>query len=163
MSSDSLVTLISNDGDEVKATLQAVQQSITLKSMLEVLDDEQTTGLPIPLPEIKGETLRNVMRWCEHHRGETDNFVPDLSGRPRSEWMPAWDVDFFTFEKDMLFKVANAANYLEIPRLLHYTAATIAFNLKGKSTEEMREYLHIKNDLTPEQEEKIRKDNAWVW
>ncbi|KAI1197552.1 s-phase kinase-associated protein 1 [Nemania serpens] len=162
MPSDSLVTLIGNDGVEVQATLQAVQQSITLKSMLELLDEEQTTGQPIPLPEVKGEALRKVMQWCEHHRAEpVEDRIPDISEQPSE--LPAWDVEFLTLDKEILFQVSNAANYLEIPRLLRYAAATIASNLRGKSTEEMREYLNIENDLTSEQEEQIRKENIWVW
>ena len=31
--------------------------------------------------------------------------------------------------------------------------------MKGKSVEEMRETLNIKNDFTPEEEAKIRKEN----
>ncbi|KAI1185782.1 s-phase kinase-associated protein 1 [Nemania serpens] len=164
MASSSLVTLVANDGVEVQATLQAVQQSITLKSMLEILDEEHTIGLPIPLPGVEGDALRNVMQWCEHYREDpaADDPFPDVGGQTR-EFMPAWDVEFLTFDKEMLFQVANAANYLDIPCLLGYVAATIAYNLRGKSTEEMREYLNIKNDLTPKQEKKIRKENAWVW
>ena len=35
----------------------------------------------------------------------------------------------------------------------------VANLMKGKSVEEMRETLNIKNDFTPEEEAKIRKEN----
>ncbi|KAI1113079.1 s-phase kinase-associated protein 1 [Nemania sp. NC0429] len=167
MSSDSMVTLLGNDGVEVQATLLAVQQSITLKSMLEVLDEDQTNGLPIPLPEVGGQALRDVIKWCEYHRGEPvdgpishDNAV----NRNPNEWMPTWDFEFLrSLDKDVLFQVANASNYLDIPLLLHYTAAMIALALRGRSTVGMREYLNIENDMTPEEEERVRQENAWAF
>ncbi|WMV16103.1 hypothetical protein MTR67_009488 [Solanum verrucosum] len=33
--------------------------------------------------------------------------------------------------------------------------------VKGKTPEEIRKEFDIKNDFTPEEEEKIRKENAW--
>nr|GFA99084.1 SKP1-like protein 1A [Tanacetum cinerariifolium] len=36
-------------------------------------------------------------------------------------------------------------------------------DLKGKTLEEIREILNIKNDLSPEEEEEARKENAWAF
>ena len=33
--------------------------------------------------------------------------------------------------------------------------------IKGKSPEEIRETFNIENDFTPEEEEEIRRENAW--
>jgi len=34
--------------------------------------------------------------------------------------------------------------------------------IKGKSPEELRKLFNVENDFTPEEEEAIRKENAWV-
>ena len=55
----------------------------------------------------------------------------------------------------------QAANYLDIKGLLDVTCKTVANMIKGKSPDEIRRTFNIKNDFTPEEEEQIRKENAW--
>lgn len=66
-----------------------------------------------------------------------------------------------TMEMELLFEVIKAANFLEIESLLDLTCAKVATMLKGKSVEEIRETFGIENDFTPEEEEEIKKENAW--
>ena len=67
------------------------------------------------------------------------------------------------FLVDTLSHLFQAANYLDIKGLLDLTCQTVADMMKGKSPEEIREMFNIKNDLTPEEEEEIRKENAWAF
>ena len=55
-----------------------------------------------------------------------------------------------------------AANYLDIKGLLDVTCKTVANMIKGKTPEEIRKTFNIKNDFTPDEEEKVRKENEWV-
>ncbi|KAH8156979.1 hypothetical protein CIB48_g11268 [Xylaria polymorpha] len=164
MSNDSIATLVSSDGIEVQATYQAVKQSLTIGTMLELLDEQYTKDQPIPVPGVAGDVLTKVMEWCEHHREDP---VPKLDDNQTTKPcniadVPAWDLEFFDIDKDMILGVTNAVDYLEIPLLLQYAVCIIANHLKGMDTEQMRQYLNIVNDFTPEEEEKIRADNAWV-
>jgi S-phase kinase-associated protein 1 len=56
----------------------------------------------------------------------------------------------------------QAANYLDIEPLLNLVSRTIANLLKGKSTEDMREYLNLENDFPVEEQERIRLENGWA-
>ncbi|KAI0490061.1 S-phase kinase-associated protein 1A [Xylaria cf. heliscus] len=167
MSTKSLATLVSSDGVEIQTTYEAVKQSVVLGTMLEVLDEELTTDQPIPVPGVEGDALKKVMEWCEHHREDP---IPKPDDQPATKTtittkiteVPSWDAEFFKFDKDLVLQVTNAANYLEIPLLLDYATIVIADNLKGMTTQQMREYLNVKNDFTPEEEERIRQENAWV-
>jgi S-phase kinase-associated protein 1 len=162
-----MATLVSNDGAKVRATSLAVKQSITFGTMLEILDEEMTRDMPIPVPEVDGETLSKVVEWCEQHR---DDKVPELGyervERPNhatTAAVPGWDAQFLEpLDRDLLFKITNAANYLEIQLLLKYGVQVIAKRIKGMSIPEMREFLNIENDLTPEQEAEIREQNKWA-
>jgi S-phase kinase-associated protein 1 len=60
-----------------------------------------------------------------------------------------------------LFELIWAANYLDIKPMLDLTCKAVANMIKGKSPEEIRKTFNIKNDFTPEEEEKIRKENEW--
>jgi len=55
----------------------------------------------------------------------------------------------------------QAANYLNIQSLLDLTTQTVAELIKGKTPEQIRTEFGIVNDFTPEEEEEIRRDNAW--
>ncbi|KAI1179332.1 E3 ubiquitin ligase SCF complex, Skp subunit [Nemania sp. FL0916] len=166
MSDDSMVTVVSKDKVEIKVSLRAIQQSITIGTMLSVLDATKTAGQSIPVPAVTGRILTKVVEWCEHHREDPVATV-DATGHSSHDdlkvtEMPAWDAEFFNIiDKNMVLHIINAANYLEIPLLQQYGCKTMASRIKGKTTEEMRALLNIENDLTPEEEEKIRKENAF--
>ena len=56
----------------------------------------------------------------------------------------------------------QAANYLDIKSLLDLTCKTVADYIKQcKTPQEIRRRFNIKNDFTPEEEEEVRKENAW--
>lgn len=55
----------------------------------------------------------------------------------------------------------QAANYLNIQSLLDLTTQTVAELIKGKTPEQIRTEFGIVNDFTPEEEEEIKRDNAW--
>lgn len=57
----------------------------------------------------------------------------------------------------------QAANYLNIKGLLDLTCQTVADMIKGKTPEEVRKLFNIKNDYTPEEEEEVRRENAWAF
>jgi S-phase kinase-associated protein 1 len=39
----------------------------------------------------------------------------------------------------------------------------VANMIKGKTSEQIRETFHIKNDYTPEEEEEVRRENQWAF
>ncbi|TGJ86849.1 hypothetical protein E0Z10_g1922 [Xylaria hypoxylon] len=165
MSTNPIALLVSNDYIEIQATLQAIKQCLTLSIMLEVLDEDQTAGLPIPIPEMDGETLAKIMQWCEHHRGDS---IPDpnewrtATASNQTQEITKWDTEFLNIDRELLFKLTNGANYLEIPLLLQYAVLTVALKLEDMSSKRMCEFLNVENDFTPEQELQTRKEYAWA-
>ena len=61
-----------------------------------------------------------------------------------------------------LFQVVLAANFLDIKPLLDLGCKTIASQIKGKTAQQMRVLLGLPNDFSPEEEEQIRRENAWA-
>ena len=64
-------------------------------------------------------------------------------------------------DDETLFNLILAANYLDIKSLLDLTCKTVADEIKGKTPEEIRIRFNIKNDFTPEEEEEVKRENAW--
>ncbi|KAJ8133092.1 hypothetical protein O1611_g533 [Lasiodiplodia mahajangana] len=156
MSSNQMLSLIANDGLKVQASLQAVKQSIMLRTMFEDLDMPSDTEIPIP--EVSGKILEKCMEWCEKHR-EDPHPLPE-----ETKVLPEWDAKFFSdiHESQVVVGLINAANYLDIPLLLQYGISILVLRIQNMTTKEMCQYLNIDTDFTPEQVEQIWKDNEWA-
>ena len=59
--------------------------------------------------------------------------------------------------------VSQAADYLNIKSLLDLTSQTVVDMIKGKTPEEIRKTFNITNDFTLEEEEEVRRENAWAF
>ena len=99
-------------------------------------------------PQIK------VIEYCKyHHKAEQESLPEDEKN--------VWDKDFVKVDDETLFNLILAANYLDIKSLLDLTCKTVADEIKGKTPEEIRIRFNIKNDFTPEEEEEVKRENAW--
>ena len=108
---------------------------------------------PIPLPPVEGAILQKVIDYCTHHKEHGDE---------KEDATAAWDKEFAKVDDDTLFSLILAANYLDIKPLLDLTCKTVADYIKEcKTPQEIRRRFNIKNDFTPEEEEEVRKENAW--
>ncbi|KAI8965411.1 Skp1 family, dimerization domain-containing protein [Daldinia sp. FL1419] len=77
--------------------------------------------------------------------------------------VPEWDRIFLgLFTKEELFATLEAANYLEINELFVYCSNMIGESIAHLSTQEMREYFGVQNDLTAEQEAQLIADHQWA-
>jgi len=110
---------------------------------------------------VSAKILQKVVDYCQHHvQNPTPAKTDDKKDDKKDEIAP-WDKDFCNVDQATLFELILAANYLDIKPLLDLTCKTVANMIKGKTPEEIRKTFNIKNDFTPEEEEKVRKENEW--
>ncbi|KAL4284037.1 hypothetical protein GQ457_16G025590 [Hibiscus cannabinus] len=147
--SKKMIILMSSDLESFEVDEAVVVQSQTIKNMIE---DNCVEG-KISLPNVTGKTLSKVLEYCKKHAEKED----------KSEELKVWDGDFINVDQGTLFDLMLAANFLDIKELLDLTCQTVADMMKGKTPEEIREIFHIKNDYTPEEEEEVRRENAWAF
>ncbi|CAO4368338.1 unnamed protein product [Caenorhabditis nigoni] len=147
------------DDVAIKVSDLALGQSATIHGMISNLGytEEQAASTPIQLKNIKGDILKMIMDWCEHHKGEP---IPvDDGAVPKQVNIPAWDQEMLDgIDNDELFDLILAANYLDIKQLLNYCCKKIALMIKGKSPEEIREIFMIPTDEEDEAAEKEAKE-----
>jgi len=97
-----------------------------VKTMLEVsLDQEE-----INLPNVKGRELEKVLEFCRYHY-TSDKPDSGVSENDKKQW----DENFVKVDKESLFSLIMAANYLDVKPLLDLTCATVANMLKNKTPE----------------------------
>jgi len=147
-----------------KVSIDSLMLSETMKDMLNdlgVVDGkmENFKELVIPLSNVKSEILGKIVTYCDYHvKNKTQ---PSKNEDKVTDDIIPWDLEFCKVDQATLFELILASNYLNIKSLLDLTCKTVANMIKGKSPEEIRKTFNIKNDFTPEEEEKVRKENEW--
>ncbi|KAB2094931.1 hypothetical protein ERO13_A01G002400v2 [Gossypium hirsutum] len=145
------VTLKSSDGVIFVVDEAVALKSQTIKNMIE---DDCADG-EIPIPGVTGNTLAKVLEFCTKHVDDKDDELPTK--------FKDWDANFAKVDQNTLYYLTLAANFLNIKSLLGLMCQTVADMIKGKSPEEIRKTFNIENDFTPEEEEEIRRENAWAF
>ena len=117
----------------------------------------------VPLNNVSSIVLIKIIDFLEKYDNSPfEKIEKPLKSDDLSYCVGTEYLDFLeSMEMELLFEVIKAANFLEIESLLDLTCAKVATMLKGKSVEEIRQTFGIENDFTPEEEEEIRKENAW--
>jgi len=170
----------------MKVPTEILKGSLTLKNMIEDCGEDSMHGIRIPVMKCTMELLKLVIKYCKYHHenpNEKSDIVPRSEEEPKKEdtkkknnnnddkkketrkdTMCPWDKEFIeTIGKDQpqLFSLMLVANYLENRPLLLLVCLQVANMIKGKTPEQIRKTFNIKNDFTPEEEEKLRTENTW--
>jgi len=143
-----------NSSETKEISIEAIMMSGTIKCMLDDLGKDERDS-PIVLSNVNTKILDKIITYCNYH---TANKSP--KEEVKDDILP-WDLEFCKIDQTDLFGLILAANYLDIKPLLDLTCKTVANMIKGKTPEEIRKTFNIKNDFTPEEEEKVMKENEW--
>ena len=103
---------------------------------------------------MSGTILEKVNAWAAFHSDQS---------HPTAEAVLAFDTEFVKVDHGMLFELILAARALKINPLLDLICQTVADMIRGKSPQEIRLLFNIENDLTPEEEEEMRRENQWAY
>ncbi|KAL8109749.1 SKP1-like protein 20 [Apium graveolens] len=157
MASESKMIMLKSSDNETFEVEEAVAvESQTIKHMIE--DDCADTT--IPLPNVSSKILAKVIEYCKKH---VESPKSDEVNKTVDDELKTFDAEFVKVDQATLFDLILAANYLNIKSLLDLTCQTVADMIKGKTPEEIRKTFNIKNDFTPEEEEEVRRENAWAF
>ena len=152
-----IIKLKSSDGESFDVDVDIAKQSVTIRTMLEDLgmDLENDSTEAVPLPNVTGNILNLVIEWAKHYK--------EVSTKSQSEKyeITDWDKKFFHVDKDTMYHLILAANYLEIKDLMDVGCQMIADSIKGKSPEQLREMFNIECDFTEEELKQVQKENEW--
>ena len=123
-------------------------------------DEDSGTMEPIPLPNVSSQVLEKVIAFCTHYREDamTDIQTP-LKSNQLDQLVQEWYADFVKVDKDLLFSLVAAANFMDIKQLLDLTCLAVSILIKGKSAAELREMFNISAELSAEERAQIQEDN----
>ncbi|XP_073278612.1 SKP1-like protein 1A [Primulina huaijiensis] len=162
--SKKIIVLKSWEGDTFEVEELVAMESQTIRNIIE----DDCADAFIPLPNVTSKILTKVIEYCKRHvQAESEADVADgvtmAADKLPDDVLKKFDTEFVDVDQDTLFDLILAANYLNIRNLLDLTCQTVADMIKGKSPEEVRKLFNIINDYTPEEEEEVRKENAWAF
>jgi hypothetical protein len=168
-----IVKLKSNDGKFFQFTEAEASCSNALRRMLESSrryinnNNTNTTGPYILLQSIDSKVLSNIHQWCKMHCYNRTDPSPDGTGQ-RSDAADQhatadWDVKFLkSFSEPDLFKLMNAANFLDIESLYDACCRLTASRWEGMKVDEIRKRYRIHGDLSSEEELQLIQENKRI-
>lgn len=168
------ITLKTADGEIFEVEEAVAMEFATVKSFFE--DDAISATTPMPLPNVTGSALSRVITYCRRSLEIRSKMPPapaaaDAVGEGDSEAEKAAKEERKDFEAEFLKDESNedvkelilAANYLNIKELLDFLCRSVAVRIQNKSVEYVRKFFAIEGDYTPEEEARMREENAWAF
>lgn len=155
----STIILVSSDNVEMTVPTKIAKMSKLVETMMEGDSDEQK----IPLPNVKSNVLQKVIKFLTYHNiNPCQEIEKPLKSANMIDNVCPFDAEFIDLEQEFLFELILCANYMDIKSLLDLSCAKVASMLKNKTPEEIRKTFNIVNDFTPEDEQILQNENAWV-
>jgi len=107
--------------------------------------------IPLMNDDTDKKTFEKVVYYCKQKLDHSDSKDQD------------WKFVFFkNLQPTDLYHLTMVANFLDIPDLFEDVTTAVAHTMKGKTPEEIRKTWNIEADLTPDEIEQIKRENAWI-
>lgn len=162
--SEEIVKLTSSDGKEFSVLFSVATQSKTIADLIKDAGSDN----PIPLPTVHSKQLMRVVEYCVAHKDDpvtapvaaATSDVEPIDAKPP---MTSADKAFCDeLDTESRFALILAANYLDVRGLLELICRSVADQVLGKTPKEIYGMFKIEKELTPEEEEEVRKENPWL-
>ncbi|KAJ4810313.1 E3 ubiquitin ligase SCF complex subunit SKP1/ASK1 family protein [Rhynchospora pubera] len=148
------VVLKCESNKEVSVPIALAMQSGLIRN---ALDAGFADGC-IPIPTVPASVLKRMMEYWKMHVGQAG------FSEERLKDVRQWEDEFFTrIGPDALFDLLVVANYMDAWDLLERGTDYVAEFVKIWRVDEIRAYLGMKNDFTPEEERQLMKDFPWAF
>lgn len=130
------ITFTTSDAQTFKVDEEVAKKFGTVQLMLE---EELSDDAVFPLGNVKGSTLAKVLEYCKYH-GSPDQ---QQAAPPKPEAdVKRWDAEFIDVDKNTLFDLVLAANYLDIEELLMLAVNAVADKVGVMSDDEVKTYFN---------------------
>jgi len=136
------IKLISKDGKEFVIEKKYAFVSNLVKTSM----DSDPSATELPMPGVRGDTLSRVVEYLIYHKG-ADPPIPEKPLRStvmKDVCKDPWDAEFIdkiAENRQQLYDLILAANYMDIKSLLHLGCAKVAALIKGQPLEKIKDIL----------------------
>jgi ribosomal protein L12E/L44/L45/RPP1/RPP2 len=136
--------LVSKDKKEFDVERKHAFVSTLVKTSL----DTDSTATEVPIPGVSSAILAEVITYMNHHKGVEPPIVekPLRSKVMKDVCKDPFDADFIDRigeNRQALYDLILAANYMDIKSLLHLGCAKVASLIKGQPLEKIKDILSV--------------------
>ena len=164
MEIETKVKLISSENDERIIDINLLKQSETLKTIYESYNDSNTIQ-EVPLKEISTKNLDLIIKYLEHYKDkeikEVQKPFPEQVDEAMFKKLLNDDEFIFQYLKELqipdTISLINAANHLQIIKLVTFLQAKLAYEMCNCDIEKAREKMGIVCDMTDEEKAEMDK------
>lgn len=131
----------------------------------EIISEDETDELiSVPIPKVTGHVLGKVMDFCTYYttQEEMNKITTPLKSNSLEDLVQEWYVEYVNMDRELLFQLVAAANFMDIKELLDLTCLAVAIAIKGKSAQELRTMFQVSEELDPEETNANQVENQWV-
>lgn len=150
-----VIKLISKDEESIEIEKKFAFISKLVKTSL----DTDTTSTEVPIPGVTAEILQLVCDYMNFHKGVEPGIIekPLRSKLMKDVCKDAWDADYIDKigdNRQQLYDLILAANYMDIKSLLHLGCAKVASLIKGQPLDKIRDILAVKKGESKDDEKR---------
>ncbi|CAL4900564.1 unnamed protein product [Urochloa decumbens] len=157
LEAEKVIVLRCCDGEEFAVAVPVARKCGTIRNMI---DDDCVDG-GVPLPNVGGPAMARVLEYLNTKAAAATGGAEEAAAAANTK---GFEKGFFEkMNKEALFDVILAANYLNAEELLDAAMLCAADRITGRTVAEIREFFGLENDFTPEEEVEIRKENSWAF
>ncbi|KDP33004.1 hypothetical protein JCGZ_13035 [Jatropha curcas] len=156
MESKQTITLKTFDNKLFEIEEAVAMEMITVKSFFDEFADNSSSSSKatiIPLPNVSSASLSLIITYIEDY----------LKLKSNATDLKAYNAEFVKKQAVDIKELILAVNYLNIKYLLDLLSQAIADHINNKSVEYVRGYFGFENDFTPQEEARLREENAWAY
>lgn len=154
----SSITLVTKDNQRIQADVRIK----TLSKMLETLEIEEGQDTPV---DVSANDLNQILEFCMAHNWEApDPAVKPLKSKNFDEIIPSEWARTFLKDKPVseVAAFADAVDYLDVPSLLSYCLARIAWEFKISTFQEIQEKFGFTEEITLDDENALFVEYPWL-
>lgn len=155
--------IVSVDGQKIEISEAASSLIGFINDAKDSLDEGEE--IRIPYEKATQTIVKKCVEFCEYYINGSDRpqfDYPLKRGKSFDEYVSDWYKTFYQMPEKDYVQLMNVANFLNIQPLLQVTGAKLASICKLKKTAEIRKLFDVESDFTPEEEEAIEKENAYL-
>lgn len=121
---------MSKEGESFSVAVEVAKMSKLVEATID--DDDDDDGNDIMLPNVKASVLAKVIEYCQHYKKEEEMrpIQTPLKHSKLEELVQPWYVEFVDVEREMLFELVTAANFMDIKPLLDLTCLAVSIMIK---------------------------------
>jgi S-phase kinase-associated protein 1 len=155
--------LVAKDG---KTSFEVDKKHAFVSNLVKTSLENDTSASSLDIPGVSGPILEKVVEYINHHKGTEPPIIekPLRSKVLKDVCQDKWDAEYIDKigeNRQNLYDLILAANYMDIKSLLHLGCAKVASLIKGQPLEKIKEILDPKggsSSSTTEKKEEKKED-----